>query len=150
MDIARATAQLSPDEDTQVGAIMLSPEGRIIASSFNGFLRKASDKSLPCNRKDKCAEGHDKYYYMQHAERNLIYNCSYSGIATKNTAIICTLSPCADCLRASYQSGVTAIVFEDLYHAFGDDGFYRKLQDVCVTVEYLGKYTILHLSPVCP
>tara|TARA_R100000951_G_scaffold116766_1_gene130577 strand:+ start:17920 stop:18474 length:555 start_codon:yes stop_codon:yes gene_type:complete len=133
MEMAKALAKLSPDENTQVGAVMLSEEGRIISSSFNGFLRGAPDYELPCDRESTCEHGHDKYTYMQHAERNMIYNCAHQGIKTKNTTIVCTLSPCVDCLRACFQSGVNLIIFEKLY--FKDTDFYKKLPDVHVYVD---------------
>jgi deoxycytidylate deaminase len=40
-------AKNSPDAETQVGAIMLSEKGRLIASSYNGFLRGAPDHKIP-------------------------------------------------------------------------------------------------------
>lgn len=138
MAMARAMAKNSPDEETQVGAIMLSSEGRVIASSFNGFLRGAVDKKLPTTRPDK-------YQYMQHAERNMLYNCAYEGIRTKDTTIICTLSPCVDCLRACFQSGVSYIVFDELYDRFPNTDFYTELEDVFVAVETIGKFTKLTL-----
>jgi len=148
MKMAYAMAELSPDEDTQVGAIMLSPEGRIISSSFNGFLRGAPDHKLPCNREDKCKHGNDKYTYMQHAERNIIYNCAHQGIQTKGTIVVCTLSPCVDCLRACFQSGVDMIIFDKLYHNFPNTDFYKELPDVHVYVDTVGDYTVLQMIPM--
>ena len=127
MKMATEISKLSPDEETQVGAIMLSPEGRVIASSLNGFLRGAPDDELPHTRPGK-------YEFIQHAERNMIYNCAYEGIRTKNTTIICTLSPCLECLRACFQAGVRTIVFKDLYHKFDNIYFYSKLPDINVDV----------------
>ena len=141
MAMARAMAKNSPDEETQVGAIMLSSEGRVIASSFNGFLRGAIDKDLPTKRPDK-------HKFIQHAERNILYNCAYEGIRTKNTTIICTLSPCLDCLRACFQSGVTTIIYKDTYHACSALGFYENLADVVVSKYTFGNYTVLEMSSV--
>ena len=141
MNMAREMAKLSPDVETQVGAIMLSSEGRIIASSFNGYLRGADDNDLPSTRPDK-------YEFMQHAERNMLYNCAYEGIRTKDTTIICTLSPCLECLRACFQSGVKTIIFEETYHACSSLCFYEHLADVVVEKTILGNYTILEMSPV--
>ena len=146
MKMAYAMAELSPDEDTQVGAIMLSPEGRIISSSFNGFLRGAPDHELPCDRESKCSHGNDKYTYMQHAERNILYNCCYQGIQTKDTTIVCTLSPCVDCLRACFASGVKTIVFDKLYHKFKSTDFYKNLPDVHVEVDTVGDHTSLKME----
>jgi dCMP deaminase len=138
MEMARAMAKNSPDSETQVGAIMLSEEGRLIASSYNGFLRGAPDHKIPNTRPDK-------YEFIQHAECNMLYNCAYEGIRTKNTTIVCTLSPCVDCLRASFQSGVKFIVFDELYSKFPDTDFYKELPDVHVFVQELGGYTLLEM-----
>lgn len=140
MEMAESIAKLSPDEETQVGAIMLSEEERIIATSFNGFVRGAIDKELPTSRPDK-------YEYVQHAERNILYNCSYEGIRTKDTSIVCTLSPCLECLRAMYSAGVRVIYFKELYHKFKDTKFYEDVRDIKVYVS-TGRedYTILELQ----
>ena len=138
MEMAHSAKKMSPDAETQVGAIMLGPEERVIASSFNGFLRGAIDSELPKTRPGK-------YDFIQHAERNLLYNCAYNGISTKNTTIICTLSPCTDCLRACFQSGVKRIIFDELYNKFPDTSFYMKLKDVGVWVSKIGDYTVLEL-----
>lgn len=127
MQMAHQVKALSPDKETKVGAIMLSSEGRIVASSYNGFLRGAIDEDLPKTRPNK-------YEFIQHAETNIIYNCGYEGIRTKDTKIVCTLSPCLFCLRACYQSGVTTIIYDELYHNFDNDEFYSKLPDVHVSV----------------
>ena len=140
MEMAHAIKKLSPDTETQVGAIMLSPEGRIIATSFNGFVRGAPDDKLPNKRPEK-------YQYILHAEANILHNCCYEGIRTKGTTVICTLSPCLDCLRACYQSGIRKIVFDELYHKFPSTDFYTKLEDIDVVVQKKGKYTVLDMQP---
>lgn len=138
MEMAKSIAKLSPDAETQVGAIMLSEEGRVISTSFNGYLRGTIDSILPNTRPDK-------YEYMQHAERNMLYNCCYEGIRTKNTTIVCTLSPCLDCLRACYQAGVKLIIFDELYSKFPNTDFYKDLDDVFVFVSDRDGLTILEL-----
>lgn len=138
MAMAREMAKNSPDAETQVGAVMLSAEGRLIASSYNGFLRGAPDHKIPNTRPDK-------YEFIQHAERNMLYNCAYEGIRTKDSTIVCTLSPCLECLRASFQSGVTTIIFDELYSKFPDTDFYKELPDVKVFVDKIGNYTELKM-----
>lgn len=148
MGMARNMAKLSPDQDTQVGSILLSHDGRIISSSFNGFSRGAPDEELPCTRGEVCDGGHDKYHYMHHAERNILYNCASQGIKTAGTTLICTLSPCLDCLRACYASGVEYIIFDELYSSFADIDFYKELLDITVYVDknVMGtKFTCLSL-----
>lgn len=141
MKMAENISQLSPDQETKVGAIMLSSEGRIIASSLNGFLRGAPDKTLPRTRPEK-------YEFIQHAERNMIYNCAYEGIRTKDTTIVCTLSPCLECLRATFQSGVKTIIFKHLYHKFDSVDFYRNLPDIHVDVSVEAGFIRLEMRRV--
>lgn len=138
MAMAEEFAKESPDSQTKVGAVLISPTGRQIASGFNGFLRGAPDHILPTERPNK-------YEYMQHAERNLLYNCLDEGISTRDCTIICTLSPCVDCLRAAYQAGIKTIIYADLY--FDSTEFYKELPDVKVEIEEKADYTVLHLEP---
>jgi dCMP deaminase len=138
MKMAQEMAKNSPDSETQVGAIMISAEGRIVASSYNGFLRGAPDSKLPNTRPGK-------YEFIQHAERNMLYNCAYEGIKTKDTTIICTLSPCLDCLRAAFQSGVKLIIFDELYSKFPNTDFYKQLPDVHVYVSNYAGYTMIQM-----
>jgi len=136
MRMAEEFAKESPDMQTKVGAVLISPTGRQVASGFNGFLRGAPDHLLPQIRPHK-------YEFIQHAERNLLYNCLDEGISTKGGTVICTLSPCKDCLRAVYQAGIETIIYKELY--FDSEEFYTKLPDVKVTVEKIGKFTKLNL-----
>lgn len=137
MDMAYAISQLSKDEQTKVGAVLISPTGRQIASGYNGFLRGAIDTDLPKTRPEK-------YKYIQHAERNVLYNCLDEGIRTKNCVLICTLSPCIDCLRACYQSGIRNIIFDTLYQS--STNFYKQLKDVYVEVINTSNYGFTHLK----
>lgn len=140
MEMAHTVKKLSPDSETQVGAVMLSSEDRIIATSFNGFVRGAPDDKLPNTRPHK-------YEYMQHAETNMIYNCASEGIKSKGSTIVCTLSPCLSCLRACYQSNINTIIFDELYHKFPSTNFYTQLMDLNVDITPLGKYTMLKITP---
>lgn len=140
--MAHSIKELSPDEETKVGAVMLSPSGRIIAASYNGFLRKANDNKLPKTRPEK-------YKYVQHAERNLLYNCCYEGINTKGTTVLTTVSPCEECVRACYQAGVKRIIFDELYWRNENCRFYMDLVDVNVKVKRIGRFTSLEFRN-CP
>ena len=136
MDMARAVSQLSKDEQTKVGAVLISSTGRQIASGYNGFLRGAIDEDLPKTRPEK-------YVFTQHAERNLLYNCLDEGIRPKNSVLICTLSCCADCLRAIYQSGIRYVIYDKLYQQSTD--FYKQLRDMYVNVEVNSSTGFTHL-----
>ena len=135
---ALVVSELSPDEQTKVGAILINNDsGAVISSGFNGFVRGADDINLPKTRPDK-------YKYIVHSEQNLIYNCAKHGISTQNCTIFVTLSPCQNCTRALYQSGITTIYFKDKYKDFNEQ---IKLGDLLVYIEQVGDYTKLELKP---
>lgn len=137
MGMAESAAKPSPDAETKVGAVLISETGRQIASGFNGFLRGAKDKVLPKLRPHK-------HFIIQHAERNLLYNCLDEGIRTRNCKLICTLAPCEDCLRACYQAGIVCIIYKDDYR---EPVNYTRLPDVFVQVTKLSNgYTQLDLA----
>lgn len=50
-----------------------------------------------------------KYQWVEHAERNAIYNAARMGIPLKGCTAYITLAPCADCTRALIQSGITTV-----------------------------------------
>ena len=135
---ALAVAEQSPDLETQVGAILInSKTGAVISSGFNGFVRKAQDDKLPRTRPDK-------YPYMVHAETNLIYNCARHAISTDGCFVFCTLSPCINCCRALYQSGITTVIFKDKYRDFETQS---NMLDLKLDVQFGNGYYMMEISP---
>ena len=128
----------SHDAETQVGAVLVhGTTGAVLASGYNGFIRGADDENLPNTRPEK-------YPYMVHAETNLIYNCARHGVSTEGCFVVCTLSPCINCLRALYQCGVTEVYFLEKYRDF-DKNF--NMQDLNLKLTSVGSYTRIDLSP---
>lgn len=94
----------SKDESTQVGALIVNDENTIVSTGYNSFPRGLND-----NLKER-QERPIKYYYIEHAERNAIFNAVRLGVSTKNTTIYLTSGlPCADCARAIINSGIKKI-----------------------------------------
>jgi dCMP deaminase len=112
MNMAKQAAELSHDEETQVGAVLIKNKtGAIIASAYNGFVRHAPDDKLPTTRPDK-------YPYMMHSEKNLVSNCARHGISMDDCTVVCTHSPCIDCMRFLWQCGITRVICEIKYRDF--------------------------------
>lgn len=102
----------SKDSETRVGAILIAKDDcATIATGYNGFVRGAIDSKLPTTRPEK-------YPYMRHAEENILTHCARRGIATKNTFLVITLSPCTNCLRMCFQAGIDEIYFKYKYRDF--------------------------------
>jgi len=134
---ARVVAENSHDTQTQVGSLLVHNEtGSILSSGFNGFIRKASDDTLPTTRPEK-------YPYILHSELNLMINCALNGVSTSNCFVVCTLSPCIHCCRILWQAGVHTIYFEDKYKDFGKQLCMKDLQ---LNLQRVGKYYKLDLE----
>lgn len=133
---ALAVAEMSPDQETKVGALLINAKtGAVLGSGFNGFVRKANDNVLPKTRPDK-------YPYMVHAETNMIYNCARHGISTDECFVFSTLSPCINCCRALYQSGISTVIFKDKYRDFDTQSNMLDLDLHLEVVDIFFKMTI--------
>lgn len=95
----------SKDSSTKVGAIFLAPESfQILSMGYNGMPRGFDETKI------HRWERPQKYLYVEHAERNAIYNACRNGTPLENSIAIVTMFPCADCMRALIQSGVKEII----------------------------------------
>ena len=129
MNMAKQTAELSHDDETQVGSILIkNSTGAIIAAAYNGFVRHAPDNKLPTTRPDK-------YPYMMHSEHNLIYNCARLGISMDDCTLVCTHSPCAVCMRGLWQCGITRVVCEIKYRDFD---LLQNMEDLSIKSSDIG------------
>lgn len=99
--------EFSKDPSTKVGAIFLRPETyEILATGYNGFPRKIDETDQNRWKRPQ------KYFYVEHAERNAIYNAARSGTSLLNSICIVTLFPCCDCARGIIQTGVSLVIVE--------------------------------------
>jgi dCMP deaminase len=95
-------AENSPDKSTQVGAVIVDGD-RAIGEGFNQFPRGASYTAERWERPTK-------YAWIEHAERNAIYDCARYGQRAIGTTMYATGAACADCARAIVQAGITRVV----------------------------------------
>lgn len=105
MGIARNAALKSKDS-TQVGAVLVDPDGAVILTAFNGPPRGVRD--LP-----ERFERPVKYMFASHAEANLVAFAARRGIMTKGCKVYCTHLSCASCTRSLIQAGVIELVYGD-------------------------------------
>jgi dCMP deaminase len=101
--------QESHDPDRKVGAIAVDVDGKIVGRGTN-----APPRSLGLTIADsQAAIGEDprwKYFLLEHAERNAIFDVLLRGISLKGGTMYGTLFPCADCARAIVASGLSRLV----------------------------------------
>jgi dCMP deaminase len=103
-------AMWSEDPSRKVGAVVVGKENCILSTGYNGLPRGVmADTNKHFDRTDG-----RKYYWIEHAERNAIFNAARNGISTEKSTIYCSLFPCSDCARAIIQSGIRELVTREL------------------------------------
>jgi len=97
-------AARSVDKDTQVGCIIVGPRREVRARGHNTLPRGV--RGFPASRLVRP----DKYTWIEHAERNAIYDAAKNGIPLRGCTMYVDLMPCADCARGIIQSGIKEVV----------------------------------------
>ncbi len=79
----------------------------IISDGYNG---------TPTGFENICEddEGYTKWYVL-HAEANAIAKVSSSTQSTKGATLYITLSPCRECSKLIFQSGIKRVVYNKKY-----------------------------------
>jgi dCMP deaminase len=105
LSLAREISSWSKDPSTQVGAVVVNDDRRVLATGYNGFPRGIVDKKSRLENKE------EKYRYMVHAEMNCIYNAADAGVSLRGaTLYIWGLPVCSECAKGVISSGITRIV----------------------------------------
>ena len=94
----------SKDTSTKVGAIAIDPNTlQIISVGYNGLPRKLEETSERWKKPNK-------YFYVVHAEANMVCNASLNGVSLENSILIVTFYPCNECAKLIIQSGIKIII----------------------------------------
>jgi len=125
IETAKIWAQQSYCVKKQVGAVLASDDGRIIATGYNGTVsgqpnvceievanpnygkRITQDTCIP-----KILKTSD---FTVHAEQNVLAFCAKDGISTDGATMYITLSPCATCAKFMVQAGIKRVVYLEKY-----------------------------------
>ncbi len=140
MKTAETFAELSHARRLHVGAIIVKDD-RIISIGYNG---------MPAGWDNNCeyevvaeAEVGDDYDIILktrpevlHAETNAIAKLARSTESGLNAIMFVTHSPCIDCAKLIYQSGINAVYYRDAYR--NEDGV-SFLKESGVKVEQIEK-----------
>jgi dCMP deaminase len=104
LNIAEQIKLKSKDESTQIGAVIVGKDNEILSTGYNSFPRGLDDS------KKERQERPEKYFWIEHAERNAIYNAARIGVSLKNSTIYLTSGvPCMDCARAIVNVGIQVV-----------------------------------------
>ena len=102
--ICRAVAARSKDPHTQLGCVIAGPAHEIRSTGYNSLPRGIRD-DVP-----ERLERPTKYLWMEHAERNAIYNAARCGTPLEGCTLYVEIMPCMDCGRALVQAGIRDVV----------------------------------------
>jgi dCMP deaminase len=104
LEIAEQVKLKSKDQSTQIGAVVVGEGRNVLSTGYNSLPRGLDDS------KQERQERPEKYFWMEHAERNAIYNAARIGVSLKNSTIYLTSGlPCMDCARGIVNSGIKTV-----------------------------------------
>lgn len=124
--IAEATATRSTCVRRKVGAVIATPDHRIVATGYNGGPRKLKhclDGGCPRGRQGTDEgtgfgyEDPEEFCIAIHAEANAIMFASPQD--RESASLFCTLAPCFGCAKLIANSGIAEVVVEKGYNLFG-------------------------------
>ena len=106
LKMASEWGKLSHCKRRQVGALIVR-DRMIISDGYNG---------TPTGLENNCEddEGYTKWYVL-HAEANAILKVANSTQSSSGSTLYVTLSPCKECSKLIYQSGINRVFYINEY-----------------------------------
>lgn len=111
MNMAKVIAKRSKDPRTQVGAVLVSKDHRVLSLGYNGAPRGLDDDTEMPWTSDPDDPMLDKHYFVVHAERNCVLNYRGSLADLHGATLYVTLYPCYECAKELAQVEVGGIVY---------------------------------------
>ncbi len=117
MDVAERFARLSSAKRLNVGAIVVKDD-RIISIGYNG---------MPTGWDNCCEDFNNKSKpEVLHAESNAIAKLAKSSESGLGASIFITHSPCIECAKLIYQSGISTVYYKNPYRSSAGIEFLKK------------------------
>lgn len=102
LDLAVGAASASPNHVRKVGAVLVTADRSVEIAACNSF--PPGVRALP-----ERAAGDNRFIWLEHAERAVIFEAARRGLATDGGTLLSTYFPCTDCARAIVQAGVKTV-----------------------------------------
>lgn len=107
MSMAMLFSMRSPDTSTRVGCVVADQDNNVVSLGYNGWPRGVKSFETDDIRFQKP----EKRMWMEHAERNAIYNACRNGTPLNDCKLYVTLFPCTDCVRGIVQVGIQRVIY---------------------------------------
>ena len=120
MDTAYIWSKLSYCKRNKVGCV-IAKDKRILVTSYNGTL--SGTKNI-CE--DKINDELVTNPEVVHAEMNAIAFAAKNGININGCSIYITLSPCIECSKLIFQSGIKEVYYKEKYRKTNGIDFLKE------------------------
>lgn len=134
MKTAQTFAELSHARRLQVGCIIVKDD-RIVSIGYNGM-----PAGWDNNCEDECKWPNGEVRFLEtkaevlHAESNAIAKLARSNESGEGASLFVTHSPCLECAKLIYQSGIKYLYYKNDYR---DDSGVKFLEKSKIFVEQL-------------
>ena len=121
MDVAERFAELSSAIRLHVGAIIVKDD-RIISIGYNG-MPSGWDNDCEDVLEDATLKSKPE---VLHAETNAIAKLAKSTESGDGAVLFVTHSPCLDCAKLIFQSGICSVFYRDSYRSTDGTAFLER------------------------
>ena len=106
MEITKVISKRSYCKRKQVGCIIVK-DNMIISDGYNG---------TPTGFENICEdENNNTKAYVLHAEANALTKLAKSTQSSVDSTLYVTMSPCYECSKLIIQTGITKVIFNEIY-----------------------------------
>jgi dCMP deaminase len=136
------TNMFSDDPSTRVGAIFVDDNYQILSIGCNHSPYSMKLNTKPERQRELLTNKQNntgkklKYPWIEHAERNAIFNAERNGTTLKNSTCITTLVPCVDCTRA-----ILSVEVKQIY-TFIPEGESKWVNDYAISKKLIDEANI--------
>ena len=81
IELAKQISTWSKDPSRKIGAVAVGSKGQILSQGYNGFPRGILDLQERYDNREV------KYKHVVHAEMNVIYNATFSGVSLDGASL---------------------------------------------------------------
>lgn len=125
LKLAEEVASWSKDPSRKIGAVAIGAKGQVLAQGYNGFPRGIADTEERYNDRER------KYELVVHAEMNVIYNATYSGVSLDGATLYVTGLPvCSECAKGIVQVGIKRVIMREMEIPDTWQDSWRKTQEM--------------------
>jgi len=105
MNLIGPISSRSKDPNSKFGCVIVGPDNGIRATGFNSFPRGIDDTAPERLLRP------EKYKWIEHCERNAIFEAAKIGVPLDGCRIYLYGIPCIDCARAIIQVGIKEVIY---------------------------------------